>query len=254
VTRPDHPAPTDPSPGDAGGARTRAFVEFMVRCGVLTFGDFVARSGRRTPYFVNAGRYRTGEQIGVLGRFYAAAIAETFGSDVDVLFGPAYKGIPLAVTTAIAMAAEHGHDVGFCFDRKEAKDHGEGGLLVGHPLRDGDRVVIVEDVTTAGTSVRATVPLLRAAADVEVIGLVVGVDRRERAAPLPDATAAGRGDGPELSALDALGAAFGFRTLALATIDDIVAHLAGREIDGRVVLSDVDLARIAAYREEHGVV
>jgi orotate phosphoribosyltransferase len=254
VTRPEHAAPTDAAPGDAGTERTRAFIEFMVRCGVLTFGDFVARSGRRTPYFVNAGRYRTGEQIGVLGRFYAAAIAETFGSDVDVLFGPAYKGIPLAVTTAIAMAAEHGHDVGFCFDRKEAKDHGEGGLLVGHPLQDGDRVVIVEDVTTAGTSVRATVPLLRAAADVEVVGLVVGVDRRERAAPPPDGTAAGRSDGPELSALDGLGAAFGFRTLALATIDDIVAHLAGREIDGRVVLSDADLARIAAYREEHGVV
>ncbi len=257
MTRPDHAVPTDPSPADARAARTRAFVEFLVRCDVLTFGDFVARSGRRTPYFVNAGRYRTGEQIGELGRFYAAAIAEAFGSEVDVLFGPAYKGIPLAVTTAIAMAAEHDHDVGFCFDRKEAKDHGEGGLLVGHPLRDGDRVVIVEDVTTAGTSVRATVPLLRAAADVEVVGLVVGVDRRERGAPPADAPvdgpAADRGDGPEPSALDALGREFGFRTLALATIDDIVTHLAGREVDGRVVLSDADLARITAYREEHGV-
>jgi orotate phosphoribosyltransferase len=275
VTRPD-PAvatvaidaidATGLSPADARAARTRAFVEFMVRCDVLTFGDFVARSGRRTPYFVNAGRYRTGRQVGELGRFYAAAIAEAFGSEIDVLFGPAYKGIPLAVTTAIALAAEHGHDVGFCFDRKEAKDHGEGGLLVGHPLRDGDRVVIVEDVTTAGTSVRATVPVLRAAADVEVVGLVVGVDRRERGAPPADAPLDGpsaapgdagdavdAGDAGELSALDALGLEFGFRTLALATIDDIVTHLAGREVDGRVVLSDADLARIAAYREEHGV-
>jgi orotate phosphoribosyltransferase len=256
VTRPD-PAGADPSPAAARAARTRAFVEFMVRCDVLTFGDFVARSGRRTPYFVNAGRYRTGGQVGELGRFYAAAIAEAFGSEVDVLFGPAYKGIPLAVTTAIALAAEHDHDIGFCFDRKEAKDHGEGGRLVGHPLRDGDRVVIVEDVTTAGTSVRATVPLLRAAADVEVVGLVVGVDRRERGAPPADApvdgSSAAPGDTAEVSALDALGREFGFRTLALATIDDIVTHLAGREIDGRVVLSDADLARIAAYREEHGV-
>jgi orotate phosphoribosyltransferase len=254
------PAPTGPAglePDAARAARTRAFVEFMVRCDVLTFGDFVARSGRRTPYFVNAGRYRTGRQVGELGRFYAAAIADAFGSDVDVLFGPAYKGIPLAVTTAIALAAEHGHDVGFCFDRKEAKDHGEGGLLVGHQLRDGDRVVIVEDVTTAGTSVRATVPLLRAAADVEVVGLVVGVDRRERGVPPADGSGSGpagdRGDAAESSALEALGAAFGFRTLALATIDDIVTHLAGREIDGRVVLSDADLARIARYRAEHGV-
>jgi orotate phosphoribosyltransferase len=261
-------APTVPAgtgPDDTRAARTRAFVEFMVRCDVLTFGDFVARSGRRTPYFVNAGRYRTGRQVGELGRFYAAAIADAFGSDVDVLFGPAYKGIPLAVTTAIALANEHGHDVGFCFDRKEVKDHGEGGLLVGHQLRDGDRVVIVEDVTTAGTSVRATVPLLRAAADVEVVGLVVGVDRRERGAPPADGPADGaadgsaagpaadRGDAAERSALDALGAEFGFRTLALATIDDIVAHLAGREIDGRVVLSDADLDRITRYREEHGV-
>jgi orotate phosphoribosyltransferase len=249
VNRPDPGAITV----DARSERTRAFVEFMVRCDVLTFGDFVARSGRRTPYFVDAGRYRTGQQVGELGRFYAAAIAETFGPDVDVLFGPAYKGIPLAVTTAIALAAEHGHDVGFCFDRKEAKDHGEGGLLVGHQLRDGDRVVIVEDVTTAGTSVRATVPLLRAAADVEVVGLVVGVDRRERGAPPADVPAAGRGDAAEQSALDALGTEFGFRTLALATIDDVVAHLAGHELDGRDVLSDADLARIARYRAEHGV-
>jgi orotate phosphoribosyltransferase len=244
---------------DAAGAdraaRTRAFIEFMVRCDVLTFGDFVARSGRRTPYFVNAGRYRTGAQVAELGRFYAAAIAETFGTDVDVLFGPAYKGIPLAVTTAIALARDHGHDVGFCFDRKEAKDHGEGGLLVGHQLRDGDRVVIVEDVTTAGTSIRATVPLLRATADVEVVGLVVGVDRRERAGDVIGDPAEGRGAAPsdERSALDVLGEAFGFRTVALATIDDIVDHLAGRELDGRVVLSEDDLARIARYREEHGV-
>jgi orotate phosphoribosyltransferase len=221
--------------------RTRAFIDLMVRCDVLTFGDFVAKSGRRTPYFVNAGRYRTGGQVAELGRFYAAAIDEAFGDGVDVLFGPAYKGIPLAVTTAMALDAEHGHDVGFCFDRKEAKDHGEGGSLIGHQLVDGDRVVIVEDVTTAGTSIRHTVPVLRAAAEVDIVGLVVGVDRRER------------GSRDEVSAIDELAEDLGLRTVALATIDDIVAHLADREVDGRRVLSDADLDRIAAYRAEHGV-
>ncbi len=220
--------------------RTREYVEFMVRCEVLSFGDFVGKSGRRMPYFVNAGRYRTGEQIGQLGRYYAAAIEDAFGADVEVLFGPAYKGIPLAVATSIALAEQHGRDVGFCFDRKEAKDHGEGGSLVGHPLADGDRVVIVEDVTTAGTSVRETVPLLRATADVEVVGLVVGVDRRER------------GSSGERSALAELADEFGFATLALATIDDIVEHLRDREVDGERVLGDADLARIASYRAEHG--
>jgi orotate phosphoribosyltransferase len=221
--------------------RTRAFIDLMVRCDVLTFGDFVAKSGRRTPYFVNAGRYRTGAQVADLGRFYAAAIDDAFGADVDVLFGPAYKGIPLAVTTAISLEADHGHDVAFCFDRKEAKDHGEGGNLIGHQLTDGDRVVIVEDVTTAGTSIRETVPLLRAAADVDIVGLVVGVDRMER------------GTRDDASALDQLADELGLRTVALATIDDIVAHLADREVDGRRILGDDDLDRIAAYRAEHGV-
>jgi orotate phosphoribosyltransferase len=221
--------------------RTRAFVDLMVRCEVLTFGDFVAKSGRRTPYFVNAGRYRTGAQVAELGRFYAAAVDEAFGADVDVLFGPAYKGIPLAVTTAIALHQHHGRDVAFCFDRKEAKDHGEGGSLIGHQLADGDRVVVVEDVTTAGTSIRETVPLLRAAADVDVVGLVVGVDRRER------------GTRHDASALEQLADELALRTVALATIDDIVAHLADREVDGRRVLGADDLERIAAYRAEHGV-
>jgi orotate phosphoribosyltransferase len=220
--------------------RTRAFIDLMVRCDVLTFGDFVAKSGRKTPYFVNAGRYRTGAQVADLGRFYAAAIDDAFGADVDVLFGPAYKGIPLAVTTAIALAADHGHDVAFCFDRKEAKDHGEGGNLIGHQLTDGDRIVIVEDVTTAGTSIRETVPVLRAAADVDIVGLVVGVDRMER------------GTRDDVSALEQLADELDLRTIALATIDDIVTHLADREVDGRRVLGDDDLDRIAAYRAEHG--
>jgi len=213
-----------------------AFVDFMLRCDVLAFGDFVAKSGRPTPYFVDAGRYRTGEQIATLGRFYADAIEDAFGDGVDVLFGPAYKGIPLAVTTAIALATHHGRDVGFCFDRKEVKDHGEGGVLIGHQPADGDRIVIVEDVTTAGTSVRDALPVLHAVADVEVVGLVVGVDRRER------------GTRDDVSALDELGASLGLTTVALATIDDIVADLTDRGL-----LSDEDIDRIAAYRATYGI-
>ena len=219
--------------------RTTAFVRFMVDCQVLRFGDFVGKSGRRMPYFVDAGRYRSGAQLASLGSFYAAAIEDRFAGEVDVLFGPAYKGIPLAVATGIALAGDHGREVGVCFDRKEAKDHGEGGLLIGHQPRDGDRVLIVEDVTTAGTSVRASVPLLEAQADVEVVGLVVGVDRRER------------GTG-ERSALEELAEEFGLATLALATIDDIVELLSDVEIDGAPVLGPADLERIAAYRQEHG--
>ena len=220
-------------------ARTAAFLRFMVSCGVLRFGEFVGKSGRRMPYFIDAGRYRSGQQLATLGGYYAAAIEEAFGDGVDVLFGPAYKGIPLAVTTGIALAEHHGRDLGVCFDRKEAKDHGEGGQLIGHQLRDGDRVAIVEDVTTAGTSIRASVPLLRAQADVEVVGLVVGVDRRER------------GVTPR-SALEELAEEFDLRTVALATIDDIVTHLADAEVEGAPVLTNADLERIAAYRAEHG--
>ena len=216
----------------------REFIEFMVRSDVLTFGDFTTKSGRRTPFFINAGRYRTGEQLARLGEFYAAAIDQTWPTDIDVLFGPAYKGIPLVATTSIALAAE-GRDVGFCFNRKEAKDHGEGGSLVGAPLADGDRVLIVEDVTTAGTSIRETVPLLRAAADVALAGLIVSVDRQER------------GTGSR-SALDEIADGYSMPTRAIVTLDEVVQHLAGRTVDGRVVVDDSTLARIESYRAEYG--
>lgn len=218
---------------------TAAFVEFLVRADVLTFGDFMTKSGRPTPYFLNFGRVRTGSQIATLGRFYADRVVEAFGDDVDVLFGPAYKGIPLAVATASALAEHHGLDVAFCFDRKEAKDHGEGGRLVGHEPRDGDRVVVVEDVTTAGTSVRETVPLLRAAADVDLRGLVVSVDRAER----------GTGD---RSALAELADAYAMITTAIVHIDDVVAHLRDHDVDGRRVVDEDDLARFVAYRDRFG--
>ena len=219
-------------------AYKREFIEFMVRCEVLTFGDFTTKSGRKTPYFVNTGKYRSGTQIARLGEFYADAIQGRLSEGYDVLFGPAYKGIPLAVTTAAALASR-GKDVGFCFNRKEAKDHGEGGVLVGHQPTDGERVLIVEDVTTAGTSIRETVPVLRAAAAVELAGLIVSVDRQER----------GKG---ERAALAEVGEEFGMPTFAIVTLAEIVEHLSGREIDGRVVLGDADLARIEAYRAEYG--
>ena len=220
-------------------AYKQEFVEFMVRSQVLTFGDFVTKSGRKTPFFINTGRYKTGSELARLGRFYAQAIVGQLGTGYDVLFGPAYKGIPLVVTTAMALAERHGHDVGFCFNRKEAKDHGEGGVLIGQPLRDGQRVVIVEDVTTAGTSIRETVPILRAAAKVEIAGLVVSVDRMER------------GTG-ELNALAEIRRELGAPAFAIVTIDEVTAWLRGRTIDGKVVIDDATHARIEQYRRDYG--
>jgi orotate phosphoribosyltransferase len=216
----------------------REFIELLVQSGVLRFGDFTAKSGRKTPYFIDAGRYRSGSQIARLGRCYAQAIRTQLGDRFDVLFGPAYKGISLAVATSIALHEQHGHDVGFCFNRKEAKDHGEGGVMVGHRLRDGDRVLIIEDVVTAGTAVRQSIELLKATAAVELVGLVVGVDRMER----------GTGD---KSALAELRDDHGIQTFAIATIDDVVTALRGRELDGVPGLDDAAFERVAAYRAQY---
>lgn len=215
------------------------FIEFMVRSGVLTFGDFVTKSGRKTPFFVNTGHYDSGAKMARLGSFYAQALTDRMAGRYDVLFGPAYKGIPLVTATAIALAERHGVDAPFAFNRKEAKDHGEGGSLIGHKLRDGERVVIIEDVTTAGTSVRESFQILGAAAKVQIVGLVVSVDRQER------------GTG-EKSALAELRAEFGIETFAVVTLDEIIAHLHNRAVDGRVVLDDKILEAIKAYRAQYG--
>jgi len=217
----------------------REFIDFMVRSEVLCFGDFVTKSGRKTPYFVNAGRYRTGAQLARLAEFYAEAISARFGDEYDFLFGPAYKGIPLAVAIAMELARRGSRDVPFCFDRKETKDHGEGGLLVGHSPADGERVLIVEDVTTAGTSIRETVPKIRAAADVRLAGLIVSVDRMER------------GRGPN-AALVEISEDWSMPTCAIVTIDEIMQDLHRRELDGRVVLDDEIYERMLAYRKEYG--
>jgi orotate phosphoribosyltransferase len=219
-------------------AYKREFIEFMLRSGVLLFGDFTTKSGRQTPYFVNTGLYRTGAQLAQLGRFYAAAVQERFGDSFDVMFGPAYKGIPLVATTAIALA-ENGRDVPWCFDRKEAKTHGEGGSLVGHKLAAGERVLIIEDVTTAGTSIRETVPKMRAAADIKLAGLLVSCDRRER----------GTGD---LAGLEQIANDYDMPTHAIVTINEVIEHLHGREVDGKVVLDDAMRAKMEAYLAEYG--
>ena len=208
----------------------RDFVEFMIEADVLRFGSFVTKSGRETPYFVNTGLYRTGSQIRRLGGFYADAILDRVGPDIDVLFGPAYKGIPLAVATAVALE-ERGRDVAYCFNRKEPKDHGEGGNLVGHQLVDGDRVLIVEDITTAGTAVREVIPVLRAQADIKLAGLVVSVNRCERGAD-------------ERPALQALAEEFAMPAFAIVDVHDIMA-LAGLD-DDRLTAMRAYLARYGA--------
>lgn len=224
---------------EAPPAPAHDFVDFLLQSGVLTFGDFKTKSGRRTPYFLDFARFERGSELLRLGAFYARTIRARLGQDFDVLFGPAYKGIPLVVASASALASQYGHDVSFCFNRKEAKDHGEGGRLVGHKLADGERVVIVEDVTTAGTSIRETVPLLRAAARVRLAALVVAVDRQER----------GQG---ERSATSELEAEFGMPCYAIATIDEIVTSLTSETRAGRTRLDEPTLARIRAYRAEYG--
>jgi len=215
------------------------FIDFMVKSEVLTFGDFVTKSGRKTPFFVNTGKYRTGDQITKLGEFYAESIMENTKGEFDVLFGPAYKGIPLAVSASIALSSKYGKNVSFCFNRKEVKDHGEGGNLIGHKLQNGDRVLIIEDVTTAGTSIRETVPLLKAAADIELAALSVSVNRMER----------GTGD---KSALDEIRDDFGMKTFSIVNMAEVVEYLYGRKIGGKVLIDDEMKSRIEDYYKIYG--
>ncbi len=211
------------------------FIHFMVDCDVLKFGDFVTKSGRNTPFFINTGFYRTGAQLKKLGEFYAKAIHDRFGTDFDVLFGPAYKGIPLSVATSIALSENYGADnIAYCADRKEAKDHGEGGKLLGAPIKDGDKVLIIEDVTTAGTSIKENYPLIKAQADCSVLGLIISVDRMER----------GTGD---KSALTELAEAFDMKTGAIVTMEEVVACLYNKEYKGTVHIDDERKRKIDAY-------
>ena len=215
------------------------FIEFMIDCNVLKFGDFVTKSGRKTPFFVNTGFYRTGSQLKKLGEYYARAINDKFGLEFDVLFGPAYKGIPLSVATSMAISEEYDKDIRYCANRKEIKDHGDTGILLGSPIEDGDRVIIIEDVTTAGTSIQETLPIVKAQGDVDVLGLVVSVDRMER----------GQG---EKSALVEIQEKYGLETTAIVTMAEVVEHLHNKPYKGKVVIDDTLKAAIDAYYEQYG--
>lgn len=216
------------------------FIEFMVDCGVLKFGDFVTKSGRKTPFFVNTGFYRTGSQLCKLGKYYAQAIKGTFGLDFDILFGPAYKGIPLSVATSMAMSELFEKDIKYCSNRKEVKDHGDVGILLGSPISEHDKVIIIEDVTTAGTSIGETMPIISAQGSVSILGLVVSVDRMER----------GKG---EKSALSEIEETYGLKTTAIVTMQEVVEHLYNKPYNGKVIINDELKNRIDAYYEMYGV-
>ena len=214
------------------------FIDFLVSSGALTFGDFTLKSGRKAPYFINTGKFETGEHLAKLANFYASRIASLDAGKLDVIFGPAYKGIPLAVAAAMALYTRHGLSLSYAFDRKEIKDHGDKGKIVGHKFQPGERVVIVEDVITAGTTLREVVPMLRALAPIEIAGVVISVNRCER------------GSGT-LSAAKEAEAELGVPVFQIVTIHEIVEHLSGRN-SGGFTLEAAMQERIRAYLAEYG--
>lgn len=217
------------------------FIEFMVDSNVLKFGEFTLKSGRKSPFFMNAGAYVTGSQLKRLGEYYAKAIHDRYGDDFDVLFGPAYKGIPISVVTAIAYSELYGKEIRYCSDRKEEKDHGaDKGSFLGSKLMDGDRVVMIEDVTTSGKSMEETVPKVRGAADVKIVGLMVSLDRMEV------------GKGGEKCALEEIKDLYGFETNAIVNMKEVVEHLYNREYKGKVIIDDTLKTAIDEYYRQYG--
>lgn len=217
------------------------FIEFMVESDVLKFGDFTLKSGRKSPFFMNAGAYVTGSQLKRLGEYYAKAIHDNYGDDFDVLFGPAYKGIPLSVATTIAYSELYGKEIRYCSNRKEVKDHGDTGILLGSKIKDGDRVVIIEDVTTSGKSIEETFPIIKAQGDVEIKGLMVSLNRMEH------------GKGENMTALDEIREMYGFPTGAIVTMEEVVECLYNKECLGKVVIDDAMKAAIDEYYKQYGV-
>ena len=215
------------------------FIEFMVESQVLKFGDFTLKSGRKSPFFMNAGAYVTGSQLRRLGEYYAKAIHDHFGLDFDVLFGPAYKGIPLAVAASMAISQLYGKDVRYCSNRQEVKDHGDAGILLGSKLKDGDRVMVIEDVTTSGKSIEETFPILKAQADVEIKGLIVSLNRMERV------------KGKE-SALKEIQGLYGFPAAAIVTMEEVTEYLYNRECQGQIVINDDIKKALDAYYSQYG--
>ena len=217
----------------------REFIDFMMDSDVLKFGEFTLKSGRKSPFFMNAGAYVTGEQLHRLGLYYAQAINNTYGLDFDVVFGPAYKGIPLSVVTACAISELYGKQVRYCSNRKEVKDHGDMGILLGSPLHDGDRVVIVEDVTTSGKSIEETYPILKAAADVEVVGLMVSLNREEV------------GLGGQQTALDEVRERYGFPTSAIVSMSEVIEYLTQPNDSGKTLTEEMKAA-LEDYYTQYG--
>ena len=215
------------------------FIEFMVDSNVLKFGDFTLKSGRKSPFFMNAGAYVTGTQLRRLGEYYAKAIHDNYGLDFDVLFGPAYKGIPLTVATTMAISELYGKDIRYCSNRKEVKDHGDVGILLGGPINDGDRVMMIEDVTTSGKSINETMPIIQAQGNVTVTGLCVSVDRMER------------GTG-EKSAIAELEEKFGIRIRAIVTMQEVIEHLYNKPYKGKIIIDDTIKAAIDEYYKQYG--
>ena len=216
------------------------FIEFMVDSQVLKFGDFTLKSGRKSPFFMNAGAYVTGAQLRRLGEYYAKAIHDKYGLDFDVLFGPAYKGIPLSVATTMAISELYGKEIRYCSNRKEVKDHGDTGILLGSKLKDGDRVVIIEDVTTSGKSIEETFPILQSQANVEIKGLMVSLNRMER------------GLDSEKSALEEIKEKYGFETDAIVTMEEVVSCLYNQPYKGTVYIDDTLKIAIDANYEQYG--
>ena len=213
----------------------KEFIDFMVECNALKFGEFTLKSGRKSPFFMNAGAYVTGNQLGRLGEFYAKAIHANFGDEFDVLFGPAYKGIPLAVTTAIAYSKLYGKEVRYCSNRKEEKDHGaDKGMLLGSSIKDGDRVVIIEDVTTSGKSIEETYPIVKAQGDVKIIGEIVSLNRMEKASD------------SEKSALDTITQKYGFPARAIVSMQDVIEYL---YVPNGIITDKIKTALDSYYKE-----
>ena len=211
-----------------------SFIEFMVDCGVLTFGEFTLKSGRIAPYFINCGNYKTGAQLAKLGEYYAECIHAN-NIPVETLFGPAYKGIPLVVSAVVALSNKFGVDVSYCFDRKEAKDHGEGGMFVGKKLTDGEKVIIIDDVMTSGKALRESMPKLKSAANVDVTGMVITVDRQEK------------GTG-EMSAVQEVKRDFGVTVYPIVKMEDIINAIRDGVVDGKEYLD-----KMLEYRATYGV-
>ena len=214
------------------------FIEFLVNCGVLTFGDFTTKSGRKTPYFVNTGNYKTGSQLGKLGEFYAQAIMNQHGGDFDNLYGPAYKGIPLSVTTGIALNKNFEKDVTITYNRKEEKDHGEGGSIIGYKYNGSEKVIIIEDVITAGTSIRETMSLLNHYNKPQVKAVIVSVDRMEKGTT-------------ELTAIDQAKADFGIDVFSIVNVREIIEYLHNRNV-GTVLIDDNMKGRMENYLDKYG--